>query len=91
MKTFIISANFKPLIAGFIVIILCLAFRSEPVSVKNIPVKNPQPAPVIYTNLMVSQSSGLFLADGVAAGFGSQYSAAVDGDDAPKLWNFDES
>ncbi len=51
-----------------------------------------QAPPVIYTNLMVpTATGGLFLADGVATGFGSQYSAAVDGNDATKLWNFDEN
>ncbi|MBV9962000.1 MAG: T9SS type A sorting domain-containing protein [Parafilimonas sp.] len=53
--------------------------------------KSSQPLPAIYTNLMEAQSNGLFLADGVGVGFGSQYSPAVDNDDAAKLWNFDEN
>ena len=51
----------------------------------------PKVYPTIYTNLMVPQDSNIYLADGVAAAFGKRFSAAVDGDDAAKLWNFDEN
>ncbi|MEO8712952.1 MAG: hypothetical protein ABI405_12550, partial [Parafilimonas sp.] len=47
--------------------------------------------PVVYTNLMSDLESGSTLADGVAAGFDNKFSAAVDGDDAVKLWNFYEN
>ncbi|MEP6682653.1 MAG: T9SS type A sorting domain-containing protein [Parafilimonas sp.] len=51
-------------------------------------VKTP---PVIYTNLLVPAANGLFLADGIAAGFENSYSEKVDDHDALKLWNFDEN
>ena len=49
------------------------------------------PYPVIYTNLMTPYNGSLALTDGVAAGFANKFSAAVDGDDAIKLWNFSEN
>jgi hypothetical protein len=53
--------------------------------------KRKPPYPVIYTNLMVSDQGRLSLADGVAAAFGNNFSAGVDGNDATKLWNFTEN
>ncbi len=50
-----------------------------------------EPPAVIYSNLMVPSSNGLVLADGVAAGFGKDFSAGVDEMDAQKLGNFDEN
>ncbi|MEP6465633.1 MAG: hypothetical protein ABJB05_04985 [Parafilimonas sp.] len=47
--------------------------------------------PIIYTNLLVSSGNTYFLTDGVAAVFSNKFSAAVDGDDAIKLWNFGEN
>jgi hypothetical protein len=56
------------------------------------PVAQSSPAiPTIYMNLMAPVGSGLFLADGVATGFGDKFSASVDKDDAAKRWNFDEN
>jgi hypothetical protein len=55
------------------------------------PAAKPQSNPAVYTNLMVPTANGLFLADGVGAGFGDRFSASVDKDDAAKLWNFDEN
>jgi hypothetical protein len=47
--------------------------------------------PVIYTNLMVPNNGSLYVSDGVAAAFNNNFSAAVDVNDAAKLWNFDEN
>ena len=47
--------------------------------------------PVIYTNLMLGKDNNMMLVDGVAAGFNKRFKATVDGDDAAKLWNFDEN
>jgi hypothetical protein len=49
------------------------------------------PYPVIYTNLMTPYNGSMVLTDGVASGFANRFSAAVDGDDAIKLWNFSEN
>ena len=53
--------------------------------------KQPSAPPVIYANLLTSSGNDLILVDGVATGFGRKFSAAVDYDDADKLWNFDEN
>ena len=47
--------------------------------------------PVVYTNLLAHPGNSLFLTDGVAAVFDNSFSAAVDGYDAAKLWNFKEN
>jgi hypothetical protein len=47
--------------------------------------------PVVYTNLLAHLGSNFFLTDGVAAAFDNRFSAAVDGYDAAKLWNFREN
>jgi hypothetical protein len=46
---------------------------------------------VIYANLMAVSEDNLTLTDGVAAVFDKQFSAAVDENDAAKLWNFTEN
>ncbi len=46
---------------------------------------------VIYTNLMVPDNGNLYVSDGVGAAFNNNFSAAVDENDATKLWNFDEN
>jgi hypothetical protein len=54
--------------------------------------KDDQPlTPVIYTNLMIPEGNTTSLTDGVGAAFGDKFSASVDGDDAEKVWNFDEN
>jgi hypothetical protein len=54
--------------------------------------KDDQPStPVVYTDLMIPQGNAMSLTDGVGAAFGDKFSAFVDGDDAEKLWNFDEN
>ena len=47
--------------------------------------------PVIYTDLMLVNGKNMIMIDGVAAGFNKRFKATVDGDDAAKLWNFDEN
>jgi hypothetical protein len=47
--------------------------------------------PVIYTDLLIPEGNTMSLTDGVGAAFGDKFSASVDGDDAEKLWNFDEN
>lgn len=51
------------------------------------PAKNP----VLYVNLMLRSADSLLLVDGTAALFGPNYSTAIDGDDAIKFPNFNES
>jgi len=67
--------------------------QTVPAAQKAAALQQTAPAhyPVIYTNLMVSFNGTFGLADGVAAAFGNKFSAAVDDDDAIKLWNFDEN
>ncbi|MEP6682654.1 MAG: T9SS type A sorting domain-containing protein, partial [Parafilimonas sp.] len=55
------------------------------------PTQDEAATPAIYTNLMVPVGDSLYLADGVGTGFGNQFSAKVDEEDANKLWNFDEN
>lgn len=50
-----------------------------------------RPTPVIYTNLLTSSAGSMVLVDGVGTGFSRKFSAAVDYNDAEKLWNFDEN
>ena len=47
--------------------------------------------PAVYTNLVLPSADSFVVEDGVAAGFGSRFSSNVDGDDATKLWNFNEN
>ncbi|MBV9960791.1 MAG: T9SS type A sorting domain-containing protein [Parafilimonas sp.] len=47
--------------------------------------------PVLYTNLMSPEGNNLALMDGVATAFDNDFSAAVDVNDASKLWNFGEN
>ncbi len=46
---------------------------------------------VLYVNLMLRSADSLLLVDGTAALFGSNYSTAIDGNDAIKFPNFNES
>jgi len=84
------SINLKAAVKAVVLMSVCI-INSGRCDAQNTTLKNVQPIPVIYTNLMEEQPNGLFLADGVGVGFGSQYSPSVDNDDAAKLWNFDEN
>jgi hypothetical protein len=61
------------------------------ISVFSIPKQDQLSTPVIYTDLMIPEGNSMSLTDGVGAAFGDKFSASVDGDDAEKLWNFDEN
>jgi len=47
--------------------------------------------PAIYVNLVVPSGNDFVVEDGVATGFDNQFSSDIDGDDANKIWNFNEN
>ena len=61
---------------------------SQAANVFGIKAATLQKHPAIFTNLVLPTGE---LLDGVGIGFGKQYAAKVDKDDATKLWNIDEN